>query len=116
MLGCRRLLAAPLRPATLRALASRAPSPYSVLGLPATAEAREIKETFYRLSKEHHPDLSKEQGSLEKFREIAAAYEVLGCTLQPETCTLHLSPCTLHPAPCTLHHALHPALHAAPWL
>ena len=63
MLGCRRLLAAPLR-----ALSGRAPSPYAVLGLPTTAEAKEIKETFYRLSKEHHPDLNKEQGSLDKFR------------------------------------------------
>merc|ERR1712013_968810 len=34
-------------------------------------------ENFYKLSKEHHGDISKDASSMEKFREIAEAYETL---------------------------------------
>ena len=50
---------------------------YAVLGVAPQAEAREIKESFYRLSKEHHPDISTSDSSIERFREIAEAYETL---------------------------------------
>ena len=50
---------------------------YTVLGVAPQAEHREIKESFYRLSKEHHPDISTSASSIERFREIAEAYETL---------------------------------------
>ena len=52
-------------------------SPYVVLGVAPKADIKEIKENFYKLSKEHHPDISKDASSMEKFREIAEAYETL---------------------------------------
>jgi len=48
-----------------------------VLGVAPKADIKEIKEKFYKLSKEHHPDISKGASSMEKFREIAEAYETL---------------------------------------
>ena len=50
---------------------------YTVLGVAPQAEPREIKESFYSLSKEHHPDISTSDSSIERFREIAEAYEIL---------------------------------------
>ena len=51
---------------------------YNVLGVSATAEQKEIKDSFYKLSKEHHPDVNKEEGAQKKFREILEAYQILG--------------------------------------
>ena len=51
---------------------------YSVLDVKTTAEQKEIKDSFYKLSKEHHPDVNKEEGAQRRFREILEAYEVLG--------------------------------------
>ena len=66
-----------------RGLATSAPASssrqrdlYTVLGVAATAETKEIKENFYKLSKEFHPDVNKDESSLKKFREIVEAYEV----------------------------------------
>ena len=50
---------------------------YSVLGVKFNAEQKEIKDNFYKLSKEFHPDLNKDETSLLKFKEIAEAYETL---------------------------------------
>ncbi|GJQ81243.1 hypothetical protein Trydic_g20462 [Trypoxylus dichotomus] len=52
---------------------------YDVLGLTPKATQAEIKSAYYDLSKIYHPD--KNQGSADastKFRDITAAYEVLG--------------------------------------
>jgi len=51
---------------------------YSILGIKFNAEQKEIKKSFYKLSKEFHPDLNKDdEASLMKFKEIAEAYEIL---------------------------------------
>ena len=52
---------------------------YEVLGLQKGASENDIKRAYKRLASKHHPD--KNQGSKdaeEKFKEINAAYEVLG--------------------------------------
>lgn len=49
--------------------------PYSVLGLPKDAVLSELKASYRKLAKIHHPDLPT--GSAEKFRQITAAYEAL---------------------------------------
>lgn len=49
---------------------------YQILGLPSGASQADIKQKYYQLSMQHHPD--KDDGSEEKFREITTAYEVLG--------------------------------------
>jgi len=50
---------------------------YEVLGIQKNATKDEIKKAYRKLSKQYHPDLNKEPGAEEKFKEIAEAYEVL---------------------------------------
>lgn len=50
---------------------------YEVLGVSKTASDDEIKRAYRKLSKKYHPDINKEAGAEEKFKEIAEAYEVL---------------------------------------
>ena len=48
---------------------------YKVLGVPESATEKEIKTAFRKLSKQHHPDSG---GDEEKFKEVSAAFDVLG--------------------------------------
>merc|ERR1740130_2009293 len=59
------------------------PCPWTVLGLPPGSEKRKIKDRFYELAKETHPDVVKveagEEASTEmpSFVEVLAAFEAL---------------------------------------
>jgi len=50
---------------------------YEVLGVSKTATDEEIKRAFRKLAKQYHPDVNKEPGADEKFKEIGEAYSVL---------------------------------------
>ena len=50
---------------------------YEVLGVSKSASAAEIKKAYRKLSKQYHPDINKEPGAEDKFKEISEAYEVL---------------------------------------
>ena len=50
---------------------------YDVLGVSKTASDDEIKSAFRKLAKQYHPDVNKEPGAEEKFKEIGEAYAVL---------------------------------------
>lgn len=50
---------------------------YAVLGVESDATEKEIIKAFRKLSKIHHPDISKEEDAAEKFKEIQIAYEEL---------------------------------------
>jgi molecular chaperone DnaJ len=50
---------------------------YEILGVARTATKEEIKKSYRRLARRYHPDVSKEDGADEKFKEISEAYEVL---------------------------------------
>ncbi len=50
---------------------------YEVLGVPKTATADEIKRAYRKLAKQYHPDVNKEPGAEEKFKEVNEANEVL---------------------------------------
>lgn len=52
---------------------------YAILGVSRDAGAEEIKKAYRRLARKHHPDVNKgDKASEERFKEISAAFEVLG--------------------------------------
>ncbi|MDR1567930.1 MAG: molecular chaperone DnaJ [Streptococcaceae bacterium] len=50
---------------------------YEVLGVSKGATEQEIKKAYRKLSKQYHPDINKEAGAEDKFKEISEAYEIL---------------------------------------
>lgn len=50
---------------------------YAVLGVAKDATQDEIKKAFKKLARKYHPDVNKEAGAEEKFKEISEANEVL---------------------------------------
>ncbi|KAH7440257.1 hypothetical protein KP509_04G098500 [Ceratopteris richardii] len=50
---------------------------YKALGISRTASKQDIKGAYRKLARQYHPDVSKQAGAEEKFKEISAAYEVL---------------------------------------
>ena len=50
---------------------------YEVLGISKSASKDEIKSAYRKLAKKYHPDLNKEPGAEEKFKEVQEAYDVL---------------------------------------
>jgi curved DNA-binding protein len=55
---------------------------YEVLGVPRTATAEELQQAFRRLARQYHPDVNKDPGAEERFKEVNEAYQVLS---DPET-------------------------------
>jgi molecular chaperone DnaJ len=50
---------------------------YEILGISRDADKEEIKRAYRRLARKYHPDVNKETGAEERFKEINRAYEVL---------------------------------------
>ncbi|PIA52102.1 hypothetical protein AQUCO_01000174v1 [Aquilegia coerulea] len=50
---------------------------YSVLGVSKNASKSEIKSAYRKLARSYHPDVNKEAGAEQKFKDISNAYEVL---------------------------------------
>ncbi|MGW3074689.1 MULTISPECIES: DnaJ C-terminal domain-containing protein [unclassified Kitasatospora] len=50
---------------------------YDVLGVSRQAGGEEIQNAYRRLARRWHPDLNKEPGAEERFKEISEAYQVL---------------------------------------
>ncbi|MCO4471570.1 heat-shock protein DnaJ [Streptococcus infantarius subsp. infantarius] len=51
---------------------------YDRLGVSKDASQAEIKKAYRKMSKKYHPDINKEPGAEEKYKEIQEAYETLG--------------------------------------
>lgn len=50
---------------------------YAALGVPRDADLAAIKKAYRTLARQHHPDVSKEVGSEDKFKNAALAYATL---------------------------------------
>ena len=50
---------------------------YKILGVSPDAKTDEIRKAYRKLAKQYHPDINKEAGAEEKYKEINEAYEVL---------------------------------------
>jgi len=51
---------------------------YETLGVSRTASQDEVKRAFRQLAREQHPDVNQDPHAAERFKEINAAYQVLG--------------------------------------
>ncbi|WP_299403632.1 molecular chaperone DnaJ [Acaryochloris sp. IP29b_bin.148] len=50
---------------------------YDILGVSRSADPDELKRAYRRLARKYHPDVNKESGAEEQFKEINKAYETL---------------------------------------
>ncbi len=50
---------------------------YQLLGVSRSADADTLKRAYRKLARQYHPDINKNPGAEEKFKEIGRAYEVL---------------------------------------
>ncbi|HEY7138441.1 MAG TPA: DnaJ C-terminal domain-containing protein [Acidimicrobiia bacterium] len=55
---------------------------YDVLGVARSAEPDDIQRAYRKLARSYHPDINKDPGAEDRFKEIAEAYDVLS---DPET-------------------------------
>ena len=50
---------------------------YAILGVERSATTEQITKAYRKLARKYHPDVSKEAGAEEKFKEVAEAYKTL---------------------------------------
>jgi curved DNA-binding protein len=58
-------------------MAARSLDPYATLGVSRSADEGEIRAAYRRLARENHPDVNRDPGAEDRFKEVAEAYEIL---------------------------------------
>lgn len=51
--------------------------PYKILGISSDASDDEVKKAYRKLAKQYHPDVNKEAGAADKFKEVQNAYDTI---------------------------------------
>ena len=51
---------------------------YDLLGVSRDADSDTLKRAYRKMARQYHPDINKEPGAEDRFKEIGRAYEVLG--------------------------------------
>ncbi|MDP6833554.1 MAG: molecular chaperone DnaJ, partial [Prochlorococcaceae cyanobacterium ETNP1_MAG_9] len=51
---------------------------YDLLGVSRDADSDTLKRAYRRMARQYHPDINKDPGAEDRFKEIGRAYEVLG--------------------------------------
>ncbi|KAI0800017.1 DnaJ domain-containing protein [Fomes fomentarius] len=80
---------------------------YQTLGIPKDATKGQVKASYYKLSKEFHPDVNKDPAAKEKFQAVSEAYAVLGDERQRRAYDRDLSAQYTSAHPHTHHEASH---------
>ena len=62
---------------------------YDLLGVSRDVDPDSLKQAYRRMARQYHPDINKDPGAEDRFKEIGRAYEVLS---DPQTCLLYTSP------------------------
>src|SRR5262245_51980999 len=50
---------------------------YGLLGVARNATDEQIRSAYRKLARQYHPDVNKDDGASDKFKQITEAYEVL---------------------------------------
>ncbi|MCP2242410.1 DnaJ C-terminal domain-containing protein [Lentzea aerocolonigenes] len=50
---------------------------YEALGVPRGANSEEIQRAYRKLARQYHPDVNRDPGAEDRFKEVSEAYEVL---------------------------------------
>jgi len=66
-----------------------AKSLYETLEISENASEAEIKKAYRKLARQYHPDVNKDKGAEEKFKEINAAYEILSDKQKKQQYDMH---------------------------
>ncbi|KAM5539783.1 hypothetical protein V8D89_006596 [Ganoderma adspersum] len=82
---------------------------YQTLGIPKTATKNQIKASYYKLSKQYHPDINKDPAAKSTFQAVSEAYAVLGDERQRRAYDRSI---LASPSPHTHHH--HESSHTHP--
>jgi curved DNA-binding protein len=58
-------------------MAGTVTDPYEALGVPRDASDDDIRSAYRRLARQYHPDVNKDPGADDRFKEISQAYDTL---------------------------------------